>query len=46
MNSLVPVYHWFFRATEGSVYSRACKSFAFQSGKEEELPSSNFEFGK
>ena len=37
MNSLVLVYHWFCRATEGSVY---------KFGKEEELPSSNFQFGK
>ena len=42
MNSLVLVYHWFCRATDDSVYIRPCKMLAFQSGKEEELPSSNF----
>ena len=45
-NSLVLVYHWFCRATEGSVYVRACKIRAFQSGKEKELVSSNFHFEK
>ena len=31
---------------QGSVYIRACKILVFQSGKEEELPSSNFQLGK
>ena len=46
MNPLVLVYHWFCRAIEDSVYIRECKILAFQSGKEEELPSSNFQLGK
>ena len=46
MNSLGLVYHWFCRAIEGSVNIRACKIRAFQPGKEEELSSSSFQFGK
>ena len=44
MNLLVLVYHWFCRAIESSGNIRACKTPAFQPGKEEELPSSNFQF--
>ena len=46
MNSLGLVCHWFCRTIEGSVNITACKIPAFQPGKEEELSSSNVQFGK